>query len=306
MWALPPPSVRHLNESLDNTSLILEVDFDRSKPTETAKMKLTVPFSPTEHRQLSQAFYFYLQLNTETDQQVANLPLCKRVILSHCVPQTVFLSKESTPLSPVQDAKSGSLSNAMGKPMYWTVCQIQLCRDSQSSRPVFWRIHQFANITNNASSLEGDALRRVHAIEDTGYFGVQDHVGISIEARSRKVIGGYLNMIPGLSGGITAFYVIVVWAVAQTIRLAWADVKLRMTWEDMPSVDVLFQMCTDIAGARQHDRFELEEELYRKLVNIVRSPHLLLQYSHWGAGDPVPARTSASQLALRMARPHDE
>jgi len=78
------------------------------------------------------------------------------------------------------------------------------------------------------------------------------------------------------SVGLIGLYVGVVLAVARFLRLAITDLAFRIIYEDMPACEEIISYCEDIYMARQDGDLVLEEELFRELVEIYRSPETII------------------------------
>ena len=78
------------------------------------------------------------------------------------------------------------------------------------------------------------------------------------------------------SVGLIGLYVGVVLAVARFLRLSITDLAFRIIYEDMPACEELISYCEDIYMARQDGDLVLEEELFRELVEIYRSPETII------------------------------
>lgn len=49
--------------------------------------------------------------------------------------------------------------------------------------------------------------------------------------------------------------------------------------EDLPYVDRILQLCCDIYLAREQGDFNLEEDLYAKLIFLYRSPETMIRWT---------------------------
>ncbi|XP_044976085.1 piezo-type mechanosensitive ion channel homolog isoform X2 [Hordeum vulgare subsp. vulgare] len=78
---------------------------------------------------------------------------------------------------------------------------------------------------------------------------------------------------------IWSLYITFVLAVARFIRLQCSDLRMRIPYENLPSCDRLLDICEGIYAARAEGELEVEEVLYWTLVNVYRSPHMLLEYT---------------------------
>jgi len=69
----------------------------------------------------------------------------------------------------------------------------------------------------------------------------------------------------------------VVLSVGRFLRMWVSGLITRIYLEDMPNVDDMLKMCEDIFIARYHKDLKLEEELYRELIELFRSPERLIE-----------------------------
>lgn len=102
--------------------------------------------------------------------------------------------------------------------------------------------------------------------------GAED--GVQFITVSNVILSSVLSV--GLSGGIIAVYVTIVLTVGRLVRLAFADLMQRVMYEDMQGVDPLLMFIDGIYIARLRKDLRKEEELFRQLLYIYRSPRLLM------------------------------
>jgi len=76
--------------------------------------------------------------------------------------------------------------------------------------------------------------------------------------------------------GIIGVYTVFVLGISRFIRLSLTGLSHVIMYEDMPNVDNLLAQCRDIMLARKDGDLELEEELFRELLEIYRSPEQLI------------------------------
>ncbi|PNH02556.1 Protein PIEZO, partial [Tetrabaena socialis] len=79
--------------------------------------------------------------------------------------------------------------------------------------------------------------------------------------------------------GVTGLYFTFVFALGRFLRLSVSSLRLRIPTEDLPSTRRLVALCQDIYVARAEGELILEEQLYRALINVYRSPDLLFELS---------------------------
>jgi len=76
--------------------------------------------------------------------------------------------------------------------------------------------------------------------------------------------------------GVIGIYTVFVLGVGRFLRMGVAGLSRLAMYEDMPNVDKLLDHCKNVLYARQDGDTELEEELFRELIEIYRSPEKLL------------------------------
>jgi len=81
------------------------------------------------------------------------------------------------------------------------------------------------------------------------------------------------------ANGIIGLYVGVVLSIGRFLRLWVSDLVKKIYLEEIPYVNNLMTMCDDIFLARQSQDFLLEEQLFRQLMLLFRSPERLLKYT---------------------------
>lgn len=79
------------------------------------------------------------------------------------------------------------------------------------------------------------------------------------------------------SMGITGLYVTLVFGLGRFLRMGLTNIRMRIPYQDLPSVDRLTTLCNDIAVAREERELLLEEHLFYSLLNIYRSPAVLFE-----------------------------
>ena len=84
------------------------------------------------------------------------------------------------------------------------------------------------------------------------------------------------------SMGITGLYVTLVFGLGRFLRMGLTNIRMRIPYQDLPSVDRLTTLCNDIAVAREERELLLEEHLFYSLLNIYRSPAVLFEVTKKG------------------------
>ncbi|XP_028926177.1 piezo-type mechanosensitive ion channel component 2-like [Ornithorhynchus anatinus] len=79
--------------------------------------------------------------------------------------------------------------------------------------------------------------------------------------------------------GITGLYVSVVMVVAKFIREYFNGIPRSIMYEELPNVDRVLNLCTDIFLVREMGELELEEQLFSKLIFLYRSPETMIKWT---------------------------
>lgn len=74
--------------------------------------------------------------------------------------------------------------------------------------------------------------------------------------------------------------------------------SFKVIYTRMPCVDRVLQLCLDIYLVRESREFELEEDLYAKLIFLYRSPETLIKWTK-----PIPEHTPRDEQRDQPHRP---
>jgi len=119
------------------------------------------------------------------------------------------------------------------------------------------------------------AFHHDNVSDDEGCGSLRGPIAIVVsEETPQGLIGDTLSKF-----SIWSLYITFVLAVGRFIRLQCSDLRMRIPYENFPSCDRLIAICEDIYAARAEGELKLEELLFGTLVNIYRSPHILIEYT---------------------------
>ncbi|XP_063044770.1 piezo-type mechanosensitive ion channel component 1 [Engraulis encrasicolus] len=79
--------------------------------------------------------------------------------------------------------------------------------------------------------------------------------------------------------GIMGLYVSVVLVIGKFVRGFFSEISHSIMFEELPCVDRILKLCTDIFLVRETSELELEEELYSKLIFLYRSPETMIKWT---------------------------
>jgi len=80
----------------------------------------------------------------------------------------------------------------------------------------------------------------------------------------------------GTSGSVIAIYLGVIYTIGRFLRLVFQDASKRIIYEELPDTNLLQDLINGIYIARIHGKLDTEYKLYFQLVQIFRSPEMLL------------------------------
>uniref|UniRef100_A0A4W3JHF6 Piezo type mechanosensitive ion channel component 2 n=1 Tax=Callorhinchus milii TaxID=7868 RepID=A0A4W3JHF6_CALMI len=108
---------------------------------------------------------------------------------------------------------------------------------------------------------------------------VIDNVSTSIElfVFSDRVSPPSLGFLAGY--GIMGMYASVVLVIGKFVREFFSGISHSIMFEELPNVDRILKLCTDIFLVRETGELELEEDLYAKLIFLYRSPETMIKWT---------------------------
>jgi len=170
--------------------------------------------------------------------------------------------------------------------------------------PKFFRLPATADpqILGDKSDWLGIVLDLVKPAGDPSYWRVRalsqsgniDYPSLTIYTVSNPIWSAAL--LAGLDYSIITLYSLFVLAIGGFIRQVFAGNAARMIIEELPNVDRLLRFCQGIYIARAHGLLLQEEELFRKLVRIYRSPEKLVHLTARRNTKHVSKETHAAPL----------
>lgn len=84
---------------------------------------------------------------------------------------------------------------------------------------------------------------------------------------------------PLLSPSIMGLYASVVLVIGKFVREFFSGISHSIMFEELPNVDRILKLCTDIFLVRETGELELEEDLYAKLIFLYRSPETMIKWT---------------------------
>ncbi|KAE8574481.1 hypothetical protein XENTR_v10003449 [Xenopus tropicalis] len=79
--------------------------------------------------------------------------------------------------------------------------------------------------------------------------------------------------------GIVGLYMSVVLVIGKFIREFFNGISRSIMFEELPNVDRILKLCTDIFLVRETGDLDLEEQLFAKLIFLYRSPETMIKWT---------------------------
>ncbi|XP_043944909.1 piezo-type mechanosensitive ion channel component 2-like [Protopterus annectens] len=92
-----------------------------------------------------------------------------------------------------------------------------------------------------------------------------------------KVSPSSLGFLAGY--GIVGLYMSVVLVIGKFVREFFNGISRSIMFEELPNVDRILKLCTDIFVVRETGELELEEQLFAKLIFLYRSPETMIMWT---------------------------
>uniref|UniRef100_A0A3Q3JQ24 Piezo non-specific cation channel R-Ras-binding domain-containing protein n=1 Tax=Monopterus albus TaxID=43700 RepID=A0A3Q3JQ24_MONAL len=82
-----------------------------------------------------------------------------------------------------------------------------------------------------------------------------------------------------LAGYIMGLYASVVLVIGKFVREFFSGISHTIMFEELPNVDRILKLCTDIFLVRETGELDLEEDMYAKLIFLYRSPETMIKWT---------------------------
>nr|XP_015209180.1 PREDICTED: piezo-type mechanosensitive ion channel component 2 isoform X2 [Lepisosteus oculatus] len=142
----------------------------------------------------------------------------------------------------------------------------------------------YKNITLRLERKSNDTeeIQEWWIINQTSRLSIQksDHssmTGLEMFVFSDKVSPPSLGFLAGY--GIMGLYASVVLVIGKFVREFFSGISHSIMFEELPNVDRILKLCTDIFLVRETGELELEEDLYAKLIFLYRSPETMIKWT---------------------------
>ncbi|KAI4564841.1 hypothetical protein MJG53_015853 [Ovis ammon polii x Ovis aries] len=105
----------------------------------------------------------------------------------------------------------------------------------------------------------------------------QEAQALELVVFNDKVSPPSLGFLAGY--GIMGLYASVVLVIGKFVREFFSGISHSIMFEELPNVDRILKLCTDIFLVRETGELELEEDLYAKLIFLYRSPETMIKWT---------------------------
>ncbi|CAL8279118.1 unnamed protein product [Lota lota] len=104
-----------------------------------------------------------------------------------------------------------------------------------------------------------------------------DKAGLELYIFSDQVSPPSLGFLAGY--GIMGLYASVVLVIGKFVREFFSGISHTIMFEELPNVDRILKLCTDIFLVRETGELDLEEDMYAKLIFLYRSPETMIKWT---------------------------
>ncbi|MGH0139213.1 UNVERIFIED_CONTAM: hypothetical protein FKN15_068608 [Acipenser sinensis] len=154
-------------------------------------------------------------------------------------------------------------------------CYIRAPSDS-NAKPIK-QLYTDGNYQNIYLRLE----RNVNSINQTQEWWIvhdeENKKGLKLYVFSDQVSPPSLGFLAGY--GIMGLYASVVLVIGKFVREFFSGISHSIMFEELPNVDRILKLCTDIFLVRETGELELEEDMYSKLIFLYRSPETMIKWT---------------------------
>ena len=274
VWGISPPSQEILEEELkSNHTLTMKITYyiTRKKQTKTQDMDTTIYDE------------YLIKLTEENDKDIRDHLAAMisqtgeqpPVIIPDIFPNYLRVPEKGKP-TYVPELLSKNIPT--NKSMNYRNMEILLKKGNyeNSSLTSWWEIHDDCRRSNSTIDKQESAdpsldefFRYLINSENCQY--------LPVVLFNDKVFIGLLAVLSGY--GIIGIYTTFVFLVSRWVRGLNSESSFKVIYTRMPNVDRVLQLCLDIYLVRESREFELEEDLYAKLIFLYRSPETLIKWT---------------------------
>uniref|UniRef100_A0A3B3X111 Uncharacterized protein n=1 Tax=Poecilia mexicana TaxID=48701 RepID=A0A3B3X111_9TELE len=137
------------------------------------------------------------------------------------------------------------------------------------------------SLTLKRANNESDQIQEWWIVDQLKYgplddIGTKGEPGLHIYIFSDQVSPPSLGF---LAGYIMGLYASVVLVIGKFVREFFSGISHTIMFEELPNVDRILKLCTDIFLVRETGELDLEEDMYAKLIFLYRSPETMIKWT---------------------------
>jgi hypothetical protein len=265
VWGISPPSQQALEDDLRSNISVINVKLTyyitRKKQQKTQDMEVTITnetsieLDPIKDRDLR--LQLARMLSDKEDENEA-------AIINNIFPNYLRVPEKGKPSVVKQLVKNRN------DPYSYRSVGVLLKKGKyeNSSMTSWWEVHDPCDkkyMENLDEFFKNDLLLKENCIY------------LPVVLFNDKVFIGLLAFLSGY--GIIGIYTTFVFLVSRWVRGLNSESSFKVIYTRMPNVDRVLQLCLDIYLVRESREFELEEDLYAKLIFLYRSPETLIKWT---------------------------
>uniref|UniRef100_A0A9J7Y5S0 Piezo-type mechanosensitive ion channel component n=1 Tax=Cyprinus carpio carpio TaxID=630221 RepID=A0A9J7Y5S0_CYPCA len=247
LWTISPPSRKNLINMLNDTNETFPLTFTWSiqrnlslgAKAETAIGKHSIDLDKPTRTKL---------------KSLLNGTKLKEVVITNIFPRYI---------------RAPSDSNA--KPI------VQLYKSDKKYMNITLSLHK----SNDSNKQSNESIQEWWTVNQTeaGPLSVRDasESGLELYIFSDQVSPPSLGFLAGY--GIMGLYMSVVLVIGKFVREFFSGISHTIMFEELPHVDRILKLCTDIFLVRETGELDLEEDLYAKLIFLYRSPETMIKWT---------------------------
>ncbi|XP_007564241.1 piezo-type mechanosensitive ion channel component 2 isoform X6 [Poecilia formosa] len=138
------------------------------------------------------------------------------------------------------------------------------------------------SLTLKRANNESDQIQEWWIVDQLKYgplddIGTKGEPGLHIYIFSDQVSPPSLGFLAGY--GIMGLYASVVLVIGKFVREFFSGISHTIMFEELPNVDRILKLCTDIFLVRETGELDLEEDMYAKLIFLYRSPETMIKWT---------------------------
>ncbi|XP_058468470.1 piezo-type mechanosensitive ion channel component 2 isoform X3 [Solea solea] len=140
------------------------------------------------------------------------------------------------------------------------------------------------NLTLKRAQNTGDQIQEWWIVNQTELGPIEKRspkykyeAGLELYVFSDQVSPPSLGFLAGY--GIMGLYASVVLVIGKFVREFFSGISHTIMFEELPNVDRILKLCTDIFLVRETGELDLEEDMYAKLIFLYRSPETMIKWT---------------------------